>query len=54
MMQDVKTLYAEALMDLHPWDFWKNGKAQPWTAKPVEFIDEVVSTNHNTIPEPII
>jgi tetratricopeptide (TPR) repeat protein len=42
---DVKTLYAESLMDLHPWDFWKNGKAQPWTARPVELINDVVSAN---------
>ena len=40
---EVNTLYAEALMDLHPWDFWKNGKAQPWTAKPVEIINRVVT-----------
>jgi tetratricopeptide (TPR) repeat protein len=40
---DVKTLYAEALMDLHPWDFWKNGEAQPWTPLPVELIAEVIS-----------
>jgi tetratricopeptide (TPR) repeat protein len=39
---EVNTLYAEALMDLHPWDFWKNGKAQPWTARPVELIGKVV------------
>lgn len=45
--QDVKTLYAEALMDLHPWDFWKNGEAQPWTALPVQLIDEVVAANPN-------
>lgn len=45
--QDVKTLYAEALMDLHPWDFWKNGEAQPWTALPVQLIDEVVAVNPN-------
>jgi len=44
---DVKTLYAEALMDLHPWDFWKNGKAQPWTARPVELINDVVTANPN-------
>lgn len=44
---DVKTLYAEALMDLHPWDFWKNGEAQPWTAKPVELINDVISANPN-------
>jgi tetratricopeptide (TPR) repeat protein len=41
---DVKTFYAEALMDLHPWDFWKDGKAQPWTALPVELIADVIST----------
>lgn len=40
---DVITLYAEALMDLHPWDFWKAGQAQPWTAKPVELIANVIS-----------
>jgi tetratricopeptide (TPR) repeat protein len=44
---DVKTLYAEALMDLHPWDFWKNGKAQPWTARPVALINDVVSVYPN-------
>lgn len=44
---DAKTLYAEALMDLHPWDFWKNGEAQPWTAKPVQLINDVVSANPN-------
>ena len=28
--QHIQSLYAEALMDLHPWDFWaKNGDAQP-------------------------
>jgi tetratricopeptide (TPR) repeat protein len=42
---DVNTLYAEALMDLHPWDFWKNGKPQEWTNKPVQVIDQVVSKN---------
>lgn len=44
---EVNTLYAEALMDLHPWDFWKNGKAQPWTSQPVEIIDKVVSKYPN-------
>lgn len=42
---DVNTLYAEALMDLHPWDFWKNGKPQAWTAKPVDVIDRIVEKN---------
>ncbi len=44
---DVNTLYAESLMDLHPWDFWKNGAPQEWTAKPVQVIDNVVSKNPN-------
>ncbi|MDH4185974.1 MAG: hypothetical protein OEV08_03165, partial [Nitrospira sp.] len=35
---DAATLYAESLMDLRPWDFWKpDGRAQPGT-------DEIVST----------
>jgi tetratricopeptide (TPR) repeat protein len=29
---DVATLFAESLMDLHPWDLWdKNGTERPWT-----------------------
>ncbi|WP_284653110.1 tetratricopeptide repeat protein [Flavobacterium terrisoli] len=29
---DVASLYAESLMDLHPWNLWqKDGKIQPWT-----------------------
>ncbi len=44
---DVNTLYAEALMDLHPWDFWKNGKSQPWTSKPIDIINQILSANSN-------
>jgi tetratricopeptide (TPR) repeat protein len=40
---DVATLYAESLMDLHPWDFWKNGQPQPWTPKIVELIGSVIA-----------
>lgn len=30
----IASLYAEALMDLHPWNFWtKQGEPQPWTAE---------------------
>ncbi len=29
---DIATLYADAMMLQHPWDYWKhNGEAQPWT-----------------------
>jgi tetratricopeptide (TPR) repeat protein len=44
---EVNTLYAEALMDLHPWDFWKNGEAQPWTSLPIDLIYQVISKYPN-------
>jgi tetratricopeptide (TPR) repeat protein len=29
---EISTLYADALMNLHPWDFWeKDGTPRPWT-----------------------
>lgn len=29
---DIATLFAESLMDLHPWDLWeKDGREKPWT-----------------------
>lgn len=45
---EVVTLYAESLMDLHPWDYWKMGQAQPWTPQIVELIAAVISkkTDH--------
>ena len=42
---DIQTLYAEALMDLHPWDYWKTGKPQPWTAQIVDIIAAVLKKN---------
>ena len=33
---DTASLFAEAAMDLHPWNYWSEGKPQPWT-------DEIVS-----------
>lgn len=54
---DVVTLYAEALMDLHPWDYWlKDGTAQPWTMEILKTIDQAIElypthpgANHLTI-----
>lgn len=40
---DINTLYAEALMDLHPWDFFSKGVARPWTAEPVAVIKRVLN-----------
>jgi tetratricopeptide (TPR) repeat protein len=41
---DVISLYAEALMDLHPWDYWlKDGKPQPWTSEITSVIEKAIS-----------
>jgi tetratricopeptide (TPR) repeat protein len=48
--QHIKALYAEALMDLHPWDFWtKNGDPQPWTPKILEVLESVIEVNPHHI-----
>jgi tetratricopeptide (TPR) repeat protein len=41
---DVLALTAEALMDLHPWDYWqKNRKAQPWTAEILALLEKTMA-----------
>ncbi len=41
---DVQTLFAEALMDLRPWDHWTNdGKAQPGTLEIVRTLERVLA-----------
>lgn len=43
---DVGALTAEALMDLHPWDFWTaNGKAKPWTPEIKGILERVLELN---------
>jgi len=40
---DIQTLYAEALMDLHPWNYWKeNGEPQPWTPEILQTLERVI------------
>ena len=36
---DIATLFAEAAMDLHPWNYWSKGVAQPWTAEIVTTLE---------------
>ena len=44
----IGALLAEALMDLHPWDFWtKEGKAQPWTPEIVSTLERTLDLNPN-------
>lgn len=39
---DVGALYAEAEMDLHPWDLWTRERPQPWTPQIVATLEEVL------------
>jgi tetratricopeptide (TPR) repeat protein len=36
---DAAALCAEAAMDLHPWDLWKEGAPQPWTPPILETLE---------------
>jgi len=40
---DVAALYADAMMLLHPWEYWKhNGDAQPWTPFILEVLEKTL------------
>jgi len=42
----VGSLFAEALMDLHPWNFWtKSGEVKPWTPEIIITLERVL--NHS-------
>jgi tetratricopeptide (TPR) repeat protein len=37
------TMFAESLMDLHPWDYWlKDGTSQPWTREILSVLESVI------------
>ena len=43
---DVITLYAESLMDLHPWDLWdKEGNAKKWTPEIISTLNHAFTIN---------
>lgn len=45
---DVGTLFAESLMDLHPWDLWtKEGNAKPGTEEILLVLEEVLRIDPN-------
>lgn len=40
---EIGTLYADALMNLHPWDLWKhNGNPQPWTPQIEALLENIL------------
>jgi tetratricopeptide (TPR) repeat protein len=41
---DAAVLYADALMNLHPWDYWgRDGKPRPWTPEIVDILERVLA-----------
>jgi len=43
---DVATLFAESMMDLHPWDLWdKKGNTKEWTPKIISTIEHAITIN---------
>jgi tetratricopeptide (TPR) repeat protein len=43
---DAATMFAESIMDLHPWDYWlKDGTAQPWTPELLAVLESVIERN---------
>jgi tetratricopeptide (TPR) repeat protein len=43
---DIAALYAESLMDLHPWDLWfKTGEPQSWTPQIIDIIEGILRKN---------
>ena len=47
---DAASLYAEALMDLSPWNFWlKDGSPQPWTPEILTLLEGVLMADKNHV-----
>ena len=43
---DIASIYAESLMDMHPWDLWeKNGTPRPWTPEIIKSIELAIKLN---------
>ena len=46
----IAQLYAESLMDLHPWDYWQSdGEPQPWTPEILEVLEGVLRRDERAI-----
>ncbi|MCK9605912.1 MAG: hypothetical protein M0R33_05615 [Methylomonas sp.] len=44
----IAALFAESLMDLHPWNFWtKQGESQPWTPEIVATLERAIEIDAN-------
>jgi tetratricopeptide (TPR) repeat protein len=47
---DINALYAESILDLHPWDLYeKNGTPKEWTPEIVSLLEKILKRNPNHI-----
>jgi tetratricopeptide (TPR) repeat protein len=47
---DIAALFAESLMDIHPWDLWTfAGEPQPWTPEILQTIEGILARNPDHI-----
>ncbi|GMV91926.1 MAG: hypothetical protein AMXMBFR82_17040 [Candidatus Hydrogenedentota bacterium] len=45
---NIQALCAEALMDLHPWDYWaRDGAIQPWTQEILDLLEQALALDEN-------
>lgn len=45
---EILSLFAESVMDLHPWDYWTaEGKPQPWTDEILASLESALTINEN-------
>ncbi|WP_176736945.1 tetratricopeptide repeat protein [Oligoflexus tunisiensis] len=43
---DAATIYAESIMDQHPWDFWdRSGQPRPWTPELLSVLEGVIKAH---------
>jgi hypothetical protein len=48
--EDILALTAEALMDLHPWDFWlADGEERPWTAEIIDTLERALALDRDHV-----
>lgn len=47
---NIGALYAEALMNLHPWDIWqRDGSPHPWTAEILQVLENILAKDPQNI-----
>jgi tetratricopeptide (TPR) repeat protein len=45
---EILSLFAESLMDLHPWNYWRSdGNPHPWTPEILEALEKAIVINEN-------